>query len=80
MQIVLETKGPVLVISRNKVEVAKQEKFVGNRIRENMPFELCVHANEDYYTVSSVKRVFFFGKLSLPFSNFYDVFLMNVSS
>nr|CAH8825592.1 unnamed protein product [Trichobilharzia regenti] len=51
LQIVLETKGPVLVISRNKVEVAKQEKFVGNRIRENMPFELCVHANEDYYTV-----------------------------
>ncbi|TNN17292.1 Galectin carbohydrate recognition domain isoform 1 [Schistosoma japonicum] len=51
LQIILTTNGPVTVISRNRKEVAKQERFVKNGIQDNQSFELCVHACEDRYIV-----------------------------
>ncbi|KAK4472590.1 hypothetical protein MN116_003828 [Schistosoma mekongi] len=51
LQIILTTNGPVTVISRNRKEVAKQERFIKNGIQDNQSFELCVHACEDRYVV-----------------------------
>ncbi|CAH8471960.1 unnamed protein product [Heterobilharzia americana] len=68
LQITLTSNGPVTVISRNKKEMAKQERFVKNGIQDNMRFELCVHASEDSYTVKLNKEVVCEQKHLLPLS------------
>ncbi|TPP57776.1 Galectin [Fasciola gigantica] len=51
LRIVLNSGGPVQVMSQNRDKVQKQEHYVKNGIQDGLAFELCIRAFDDGYDV-----------------------------